>query len=82
MSSSDNSQDKQALSNVNNQQELAGPQDRQWAYDSGLRTESDGSQWREKGEAEFKKTESGSGNDYSRTETYPLLLLFNFPYFL
>jgi hypothetical protein len=66
----------QELSNVNQENQVAQPGDKHYEYDSGWRQEADGSQWREKGESNYKKTESNTDDGgFERKESYLYFIL-------
>ena len=58
------------LTSTNQENQVGQPEHKHSQYDSGWRQEADGSQWREKGETEYKKTESNTDGGASTTETY------------
>jgi len=59
------------LANVNQENQIGQPADKHMQYDSGWRQEADGSQWREKGESDYHKTESkNEDGGFEKRESY------------
>jgi len=59
------------LSNVNQSGQQLAPSDKYWSFDSGWRKEADGSEWREKGDADYQKTENETEDGgYEKRESY------------